>query len=344
VQNTHDTPRIITGIDVGGTKVHILDSASGSIRHYVTTDYPDLYAILDDYFGQLPHRPTRVAIAMAGPRDEHNGEVKMTNVDWPSFNPVEAGSRYPGTAFDTYNDMTATTAGVATSASTNFKLLKDGVAVPAGNKAVITISTGVGAGVAVWDRGLERYTFMETEFGHSGFQPYGEMQQSFLAFLFTKYSDPSWELALSGKYGVDNWLEFLAKKLHAPELGGALERADANNRPKGAVLLQYALEDSGANQKVAHQILDYMACLTANALADMALTYKATGGIYLTGSVSLALAEYWAERTDFKQAFVRRGTADHAVWLEQYLNQVPIYLVTDPHIAATGALNLASHT
>jgi glucokinase len=79
-------------------------------------------------------------------------------------------------------------------------------------------------------------------------------------------------------------------------------------------------------------------------LADFALMYRATGGIYLTGSVSLALSEYWAEQTDFKKAFVRRGSAEHqyAPWLEPMLKAVPIYLMTDPHVATSGALALAS--
>jgi glucokinase len=332
---------LVTGMDVGGTKVHILDTYSGNVRHYATSDFPDLYALLEDYFEQVQARPARIALAMAGPRDENTGAVKMTNSPWPVFDPAEAGQRYPGTTFETYNDMNATAAGIASAHTDSFLLLKEGVAIAKGNKAAVTISTGFGVGIAAYNRSTGGYTLLDCEVGHSGFQPYNDIQNNFLQFLFSKYTDPSWELALSGKYGVQNWLEFLYDKIHAPKLGGALERADKAGRPHGAVLLEFATEGTDEDREAAHTILDYMACLTASALSNVALSYKAAGGIYLTGSVSLALAEYWAGKTDFKKAFLRRGTPDHAPWIEPFLVNIPIYLVSDPHIAIKGALALA---
>jgi glucokinase len=338
------SPELVTGLDVGGTKVHVLDTRSDTIHHYLTGGYPDLYAVLDDYFVKIQARPARIALAMAGPRDEATGKVKMTNSPWPLFDPAEAASRYPGTTFETYNDMNAMTAGIASAHSDSFKLLKQGKSVLKGNKVAVTISTGFGVGAAVYDRTSGGYTLLDSEIGHTGFQPYDDIQKKFLEFLYTKYSDPSWELALSGKYGIDNWLEFLYDKLHAPKLGGALERAAEAGRPCGAVLLEFAAAGDGEDKEAARVILNHMACLTATGLSTLALAYMAKGGIYLTGSVSLALAEYWAENTDFKKAFIRRGTDDHAVWLESFLDSTPIYLVTDPHIAVKGALVLAGQT
>lgn len=333
--------QLVTGIDVGGTKVHILDNRDASLGRFVTADFPDLYAVLDAYFEQRQARPERIAIAMAGPRDDHTGAIKMTNSPWPLFVPEEAAARYPGTTFETYNDMAATTAGIVSAPSDTFKLLKGGVSEPTGNKAAASISTGFGLGIAAYNRSIDGYTLLDTEFGHTGFQPYTDVQKQFLDFLFSRYSDPSWELALSGKFGFDNWLEFLSDKIHAPKLGHSLELAVEAGRPSGAVLLEYATEGSGEDQAAAHQVLDCLAGLTATALSSIALAYKSTGGIYLTGSVSSALAEYWAESTGFNRAFIRHGSEDHAPWLEPYLEQVPIYLVIDPHIAVKGALALA---
>lgn len=340
-QNDSPAPSA-TGIDIGGTKVHILDDTHHAVRHYDPHQYPDLYAVLDDYFGGLEKRPGRVMLAVAGPRDDVSGIIKMSNNPWPAINPREAEARYPGTRFETCNDMIGTVAGVVAAHADSFKLLKEGVAVENGNKVVVSISTGFGVGVAALDRVAGRYTYIESEAGHSGFQPYNEVQSDFLNFLYTKHTDPSWELALSGKYGIDSWLEFLSPKLHAPALGKALERAMADGRPRGAVLLEFALEGTGADQEAAHTILDYMGCLVANALSNLALTFKTSGGIFLTGSVSLALAEYWAERTGFADEFLKHGTPDHAPWLETFLTHIPVYLVTDPHIAAKGALFLTS--
>ncbi len=332
---------LITGIDVGGTKVHVKDNVEGRVHHYATTDCPDMYAVLDDYFQKLPVRPRRIALAIAGPRDEHSGVVQMTNSSWPAFDPSEASMRYPGTTFVTYNDMVGVTAGIAAGTSTLATLLKPGVSSASGTKVAVSISTGVGAGVAVWNQPLGRHIYLETEAGHAGFQPYGPIQRAFLDYLFSQYPHPSYELALSGKFGIENWLTHLSDKFHAPELGAALKRADATGRPLGAVLLEFATQSRGEPQQVAHLVLDYMGQLAGNMLADLALVYKASGGIFLTGSLSMALAEYWAQNTAFTPSFIRTGTDGHAAWLEGYLSNLPIYLVTDPHVAVNGALELA---
>ncbi len=37
----------IAGIDVGGTKVHIMDTLSTNLHRYMTGAFPDLYGVLD---------------------------------------------------------------------------------------------------------------------------------------------------------------------------------------------------------------------------------------------------------------------------------------------------------
>jgi len=76
--------------------------------------------------------------------------------------------------------------------------------------------------------------------------------------------------------------------------------------------------------------------MLGSVLHDYALCYKATGGIYLIGSVSTGLATYLAENTAFCERMVNPGAA-HDSWLAH----IPLYLVTDPHIGAKGALRLA---
>jgi glucokinase len=159
--------------------------------------------------------------------------------------------------------------------------------------------------------------------------------------LFTKYEHPSIELAISGKHGVENWVDHLLDELNSPELVSAIIRAREADRPVGAVLLEFATEGSGASKAGAHKILNELGSLAGNILADFALTYKATGGVYLTGSMSLALSDYLVQNTGFINSFLRRGSKDHASWLEDMLKSTPIYLITDPDVAAVGALELA---
>lgn len=83
-------------------------------------------------------------------------------------------------------------------------------------------------------------------------------------------------------------------------------------------------------------ILDQLGSMLGSAIRDLAVTFVASGGIYLTGSVALALGEYLAAETNMLMRFVHHGAA-HDSWIEK----IPVYLVTDPHVAAKGALSLA---
>jgi len=329
------------GIDVGGTKVHIFDTISTNLHRYPTNDFPDLYALLDDYFAKMQAHPTKVTIAMAGPRNDVTGEVKMTNCPWPPFNPQEAAKKYPDVSFVTTNDMIATTAGIVKSSGIDLKVLKSGTPTATGTKFIFTISTGTNGCAAAWDEQNQKRVFVPCEAGHVGFQPYNETQRRYLEHLSKKYDFPSVELAISGKYGFENWLEHSLDALDAPELTETIHRAVADDRPLGMVLLEFANNGTGRSQKAAHTILDDMGTLVGSILASYALVFKATGGVYLTGSVAVGLGEYWAEHTGFTKAFMRKGMPEHAPWLEAMTTAIPIYLSTDPHVAVSGALELA---
>ncbi len=278
---------------------------------------------------------------MAGPRDDDTGDVTPTNVPWPVFSPSEASKRFPGTEFETYHDLAGCAAGALHATSIDLKELKPGKPSPKGPAMSVTISTGVGVCVAIWDVKSKRRIFFSGELGHTGFQPYNEAERRHLAHLFTKFDHPSGELAISGKHGIESWLEHSPEMRYAHDLQLAIERALAADRPAGAVLLEFATEGTGANRDAARSILHNMGTLVGSILADYAFACRSTGGIYLTGSVALGLGEYWAENTDFAKAFVRHGTADHASWKKPMLEAIPIYLITDPNIGASGALALA---
>jgi glucokinase len=335
---------LITGVDIGGTKTHIIDTESTNLHRYNTSDYSDVYAILDEYFYKIEARPERVAVAMAGPRDDATGNIKLTNLDWPVFSPKDAAERYSGTIFSTLHDMGAVAAGVVYAPGLDLIQLKKGIPANFGPKLAVTISTGVGLCVAAWNAESDKYFFFSGEGGHVGFQPYNEAEYRHLAHIFTKYDHPSVELAISGKHGVESWLEHSPELNDAPDLKNSVISAVNNNQPAGAILLENAKHGEGSNQSAAIAILDHMGTLLGNVLADYALAYRATGGIYVTGSVALGLAEYWAENTNFIKAFVRHGTADHAPWLEDMLGNMPIYLLSDPHIAVAGALAVAKRS
>lgn len=336
---THELPpvkeNLIAGIDVSGTKVHIADTVSTTVRRYSTPDYPSMDAVLEDYFHTMEARPSSIAVGMAGPRDDETGEIKLTNTEWPAFNPQEASEKY-GIKFSTANDMVATTAGALSETGVDLLQLKQGVATRTGTRLVMALSTGVGAAAAVWDSHSDRFVILAGEGGHIGFQPKDEEEQRYLSYLHKKYPHASAELALSGKHGIGNLVDHSLEHLEELSLSQAIDRARENNRPVGSVLHEYATQGEGLDQQTAETILRRLGAMVGSVVRDLTVTYKATGGVYLTGSVALALGEYFAENTEMNNRIVRKG-AVHDEWLEK----IPVYLVTDPNVAVIGALALA---
>ena len=67
----------------------------------------------------------------------------------------------------------------------------------------------------------------------------------------------------------------------------------------------------------------------------LAVTALALGGIYLAGSIPLAIAEL------LRGSLFRRRFEESA-WAADFLQQVPVYLVTDPLAGLEGAHIVAS--
>ena len=158
----------LAGIDVGGTKIHVLDTISSNLHRFATTDFADMYALLEAYFAQAGCLPKKVVVAMAGPRNDETGAVKMTNAPWPVFEPRKAEKLFPGTEFDTSHDVAAAASGMVHAPSTDLITLKPGKAYPTGTVLAITISTGVGTSYGIWDHKSKRRIFVAGEGGHIG--------------------------------------------------------------------------------------------------------------------------------------------------------------------------------
>lgn len=330
---SHD---FITGMDIGGSKIHIADTLSTTTWRHATNDFPDIYALFDRYFAKMGKKPRVIVVAMAGPRDDDTGQIKLTNSKWPAFDPHEAQERHPETTFITINDMGATMAGVLEESSMNLQTLKAGAPTRTGTKLTITISTGIGVGAAAWDEYAKRYIILASEAGHAGFQPQSMEEAGYIEYLHRKHAHASFELAVAGKYGLDNLVNYYLERMPSPELAAAIERARQASRPTGGVLLEFASQGKGKTQEIAHSILDYLGAIIGDTLADLAISYKAGGGIYLTGSVSLALGEYLARNTQMLARFSRPRSV-HSQWVDK----IPLYLLTSPDIAVVGTLLLA---
>lgn len=324
------------GFDVGGTKICMLSEMEGEVRRYKTADFASVEEMLDTCFEELGSQPSSVVLAMAGPRDDETGSVKLTNGNWPAFHPASASQRYPGTVFETVNDMVGTAAGVLVEPGVDLTELKPGTPTREGTKLVVALSTGFGAAAAVWDKHVGQHVFVPSEVGHIGIQPENDDEAAYLRFLQTQHVHVSAELALAGKSGLDSLINHTLADHPADKLATAVSHARTANLPVGAVLLEFATQGTGPERATSRLILQRLGAMLGSALRDLAVAFRATGGIYLTGSYILAVGQYLSDETDLLQRFVHPGAVH-----EEWIAKIPLYLVDDPHVAVKGALQLA---
>lgn len=336
---------LYVGIDGGGTTINEADTQSSEACSYKTGDFANMDKFIDVQCEELGGIPVAIEVGLAGSRDDVTGVISLTNnedIDWPPFDP-RATSRRLGNRVRTRNDMVIAMAGVLQEGPADWQeLTEDGEATETGNRVVVTHSTGIGTAAAVWDEVTEKWVIMQAEGGHTGWQPKDEFEFRYLRHLNKMLRHASAELSLSGFRGIDNLINYslvhAGKKDKLPQesLLEAIEEARLEKEPVGAVVVEFATQGEGSDQAAAHIILSRMGAIVGGVLRDKAVDYKATGGIYATGSMAHALWPYMFKHTELKQRFVREG-ATHDDWIEK----IPINLVIDPHVGAIGALALA---
>jgi glucokinase len=80
---------------------------------------------------------------------------------------------------------------------------------------------------------------------------------------------------------------------------------------------------------VCAEALDMMMAFLGNVSGNLALTLNAFGGVYLAGGICLQLGEGFMN-SRFRAVFEAKGR------YEDYLRQVPTYLIRHPYIAFVG--------
>lgn len=294
-------PRMYLIGDIGGTSVRLALAQAGQILPDTLWRAPagteDFRAILAQYRAVYASGDIEgVAIAAAGaPRD---GLLPLTNramVLDPEDIRAELG-QVPVTLF---NDMVGQGHGLSRLGPDGLRHLA-GPQTGQGARLVVNIGTGLNACVV-----------------HEG--PAGTFVPPSEAGNVTLPQVTDSLRALAGLRGGEVVAEDVISGRALPWLAKVLAERD-NQQGAGAL----------AHEAVQRVIADALAAY----MRDMVLCHMATGGIFLTGGVSMALADV-LDWTEVHAAMVGgRAYAD-------LLARVPVTLVTDPHVALRGCAAIA---
>lgn len=174
----------------------------------------------------------------------------------------------------------------------------------AGAKAILSVGTGLGVS-AVSREGI----VLPSEGGHIDFAPCNDRQQRLFACLEKKYSHVSYERLLSGQ-GLSNIYEAVSQT--AGTIPAEITKAALSGEP------------------AARQAFDLFTEILGAACGNFALTFLASGGIYLGGGMMPKILPL-LDKSIFEEAFTAKGR------FHSYLQQLPVYVVLDEAAPSIGA-------
>jgi glucokinase len=303
--------------DVGGTNARFaLVDGEGHIRFpksYACEDYSSLAEIIEEYLGTTAgkRRPPRAAIAVAGPVVE--GEIQFTNLDW-GVSETDLVIAFEFEDVSLINDFAAQALAAPRLGVEDLRqigpALKGDPDCP-----IVVLGAGTGFGVAGLARGTHgSEVAVATEGGHAGFAPHDETEVEVWRRLKAKYGRVSIERVLSGQ-GLFDLYGVLASLAHK----------NAELADERAV---FAAGQSG--DPVAGEALDRFCSILGGVAGDLALSYGARGGVYVSGGIAPRLLERVASG-GFRTRFENKGR------LTDYVSAIPTFVMVHPYAALVGA-------
>jgi glucokinase len=323
-QEAPEEGSLILAADIGGTKTDMaFFQVKNGIPHLVEEKrYPSKeWASLEDIAKDFSHgtpMPQRMCISFAGPIQ--NGKAQGTNLHW-NIDGHEIGKKLGIRSVLLINDLEANCYGLAALKATDLQIIYPGKNYMAGNAAVISPGTGLGEGGLYWDG--QAYRPFATEGGHTHFAAQTELDWELYLYLEKKYGHVSWERVVSGP-GICMIFSFLrdVKGWETPEV---LKEEMKEHDPAAAISIA-ATEGCPVCSETLRLFTRYF----AEEAANLAMKFKATGGIYIGGGI---IPKIWNEphHAIFNEHFFRVGR------MHPLVESVPVTLILNQKTALWGA-------
>jgi glucokinase len=300
--------------DIGGSKSRFaLSGPTGRLTPPVVIDndtVAGLEAAIARFLEEAAECPKRAMLAVAGPI---NGEeIALTNRPWKSCRSV-LSQRFGFSELRVLNDFEAIAWALPRLSAAELRPLGAGMPTQEGVKLVIGPGTGLGVAALVPAGG--RWQVLASEGGHGLFGPQARDEFEVFTRLAQEYGSVCAETVLSGQ-GL-----LRLRRLLAPGL--------VQETPEALVMRALTGEPS------AQRTIRLFLRLLGRFAGSMALTFKALGGVYLTGGVARALGPL-LEEPEFRIAFEAHPP------YEGLLGKIPTFLITCPEPGLIGCAAAAN--
>lgn len=308
--------------DVGGTNARFAlaeYSAAGICLHdfqsLPTHDHPTFDGAIRAYLkgvGQGPQVLDFACLAVAGPIQDRS--IKFTNLDW-DLTEDGLGQITGARRVRLINDYEAHAYALPHWSIEDAVLI--GPASEPGTRAYAIIGPGTGFGQAALIRTGHEDVVVSSEGGHVGFSPVSDRQVQILNWLVTQGIRPSVETLLSGP-GLCRIHQAL----------GAFYAKPVEDLSPAQIVDQARSEPSGICRETITVFLDIL----AQVAGDVALSYGATGGIFIGGGITPKLIDM-IDPLRFRAAF--EAKTPH----ESLMHRISVRVIVNAQSALIGCVH-----
>lgn len=292
--------------DVGGTNTRMAcldgDGEISGIEVVSSNNTSGLVSVFRDYLDRRrQYQFDAAAIAVAGPVG--NEVVKITNNSW-SFAKGEMCEQLNLRKLTVVNDFAANALALPTLTSSEWLPIGEQSAEPRGARVAIGPGTGLGVSALIHSEG-ERWLPVQSEGGHISLAAANDRESELINIARRKIGQVSAESFLSGT-GLPLLYETVATAQGVSVPVSTPEQ-----------IFQRAMDAD----EVALETTDHFFSMLGSVAGDLALTFMATGGVYITGGIIPRFQEEFVG-SDFRKCFEDKGRQSEIV------KRIPTRLVT----------------
>ncbi len=315
--------------DIGGTnaRLALFDVRNGQFNLVTATVFPSqrysgLDQIVTEFVNTSGMRPSQACFGVAGPVT--NGKVETSNLPWIIESRRLADELQIKKAL-LINDLEATGWGIAALTAGDLVALNK-LTGAAGNQALIAAGTGLGEAGLYWD-GTRHHVFA-SEGGHCDFAPLNDLEVELFRYLYSRYGHVSYERVVSGP-GLVNVFEFL-RDTGRGKVSSWLSEEMQTVDPAAAI----SAAAMDAKCPMSEQAMDIFISVFGAEAGNLALKFKATGGVFLAGGIAPKILPKLATPL-FLDAFLDKGRLRHL------MEVMPVKVITNDKLALLGAARCA---
>lgn len=329
--------------DVGGTnarlelfKIENGKEAQVSRKTYPAQKYTNLTSVVKQFIEEeVPAELLPIAaacFALAGPV-EKDGTANITNLGWERFNEETMQKDLHIGQVKFINDFVGCGYGLLALSPNDLRPLSQHTkAEPQGLKAIIGAGTGLGE--ALLTHTGDEYIVHPGEGGHSDFSPRTKDEFELAQHIKLKHglTRVGVERVVSGP-GINNVYDYLRERFPDKvdeEIENEIDiRKNENNGlgDAGPIIAKRATQGDELCEKA---ISMFVAAFGAEA-GNVGCRLLPYGGIYIAGGIAAKIFDLMKKHNTFMENFLEKGR------MRQYLQNIPVYVVTNPGIGLLGA-------